>query len=72
MTPAPREKYRTIKRVWEHKNKGYHYQIQWNVVKEAAPCCCGAKICSLCLVEKLQIIKAIPEARLNKRSALIS
>ena len=60
------------KRVWEHKNKGRNYQIQWSVIKEAAPYRCGARICSLCLAEKLQIIKAKPERLLNKRSELIS
>ena len=60
------------KRVWEHKNKGHGCQIQWSVIKEAVPYRCGAKIYSLCLAEKLQIIKAKPEALLNKRSALIS
>ena len=60
------------KRVWEHKNKGHDYQIQWSVIKEAAPYRCGARICSLCLAEKLQIIKAKPEGLLNKRSELIS
>ena len=60
------------KRVWEHKNKGRDYQIQWSVIKEAAPYRCGARICSLCLAEKLQIIKAKPEGLLNKRSELIS
>ena len=60
------------KRVWEHKNKGRDYQIQWSVIKEAAPHRCGARICSLCLAEKLQIIKAKPEGLLNKRSELIS
>ena len=38
--------------------KGHDYQIQWSVIKEAAPYRCDAKICSLCLAEKLQIIKA--------------
>ena len=59
------------KRVWEHKNKGHGYQIQWSVIKEAIPSRYGAKICSLCLAEKLQIIKAKPEALLNKLSELI-
>ena len=36
------------KRVWEHKNKDHDYQIQWSVIKEAAPYRCRAKICSLC------------------------
>ena len=60
------------KRVWEHKNKGHDYQIQWSVIEEAAPYRCGAKICSLCLAEKLLITKAKPEVLLNKRSKLIS
>ena len=60
------------KRVWEHKNKGHNYQIQWSIIKEAAQYRCDAKICSLCLAEKLQIIKAKPEVLLNKRSELIS
>ena len=60
------------KRVWEHKNIGHDYQIQWSVIKEAASYRYGAKICSLCLVEKLLIIKAKPEVLLNKRSELIS
>ena len=60
------------KQVWEHKNKGHDYQIQWSVIKEAAPYRCGAKICRLCLAEKLQIIKVKPEVLLNKRFELIS
>ena len=60
------------KRVWEHKNKGQDYQIQWSVIKKTAPYRCGARIRSLCLAEKLQIIKAKPEGLLNKRSQLIS
>ena len=60
------------KQVWVHKNKGHNYQIQWNVIKEAASYRCGARICSLCLAEKLQIIKAKPEGQLKKRSELIS
>ena len=60
------------KRVWEHKNKGHDHQTQWSVIKEPAPYRCGARICSLCLAEKLQIIKAKPEGLLNKRSELIS
>ena len=60
------------KRVCEHKNEGRDYLIQWSVIKEAAPYRCGARICSLCLAEKLQIIKAKPEGLLNKRSELIS
>ena len=41
-------------------------------IKEAAPYRCGARKCSLCFAEKLQIIKAKPEGLLNKRSELIS
>ena len=25
------------KQVWEHKNKGHLYQIQWSVIKQATP-----------------------------------
>ena len=60
------------KRVWEHKNKSHDYQIQWSVIKEAAPYRCGAKLCSFRLAEKLQIIKAKLEVLPNKRSELIS
>ena len=59
-------------RVWEQTNKGHDYQTLWSVIKEAVPYRCGARICSLCLAEKLQIIKVKPEELLNKRSELIS
>ena len=68
----PEKSIELSKRVWELKNKGHDYQIQWSVIKEAASYCGGAKTCSLCLAEKLQIILTKPKLLWNKRSELVS
>ena len=71
-TSAPREKYRTIKTSLGAQKQRPRLPNPTSIIKEAAPYHCGARICSLCLAENLQIIKAKPEGMLNKRCELIS
>ena len=60
------------KHIWELKNRGKSYEINWSIVKRAKPYKAGVISCSLCTQEKLCIINADKETLLNKRSELIS
>ena len=61
------------KQFWCLKNKGLTPEIQWSVLKKSNTPKSFDGRCSLCLEEKIQIMKyPVPEKLLNKRCELIA
>ena len=59
-------------RVWSLKDAGLVPRVSWEMVKRSEPYKCGARACSLCDEEKLQILISDPGRTLNKRSEIVS
>ena len=60
------------KHIWQLKDKKKNINTRWSIITTAAPYNNSSKKCSLCLTEKLCILKADKATLLNKRSELIS
>ena len=60
------------KEVWQIKDKGGIYNINWGVIGHAAAYNSVSKWCNLCLLEKLYIAENTGESLLNQRNELIS
>ena len=58
--------------IWELKENGENYTIDWVIAMKAHPYICGTRKCDLCLREKLLIARANSESLLNKRDELVS
>ena len=58
--------------IWELKENGANYTIDWLIAKKAYPYICGMRKCDLCLCEKLLITRANSASLLNKRDELVS
>jgi hypothetical protein len=58
--------------IWDLKASNTPYNIEWSVIKSAAPYSSASKRCNLCLTEKLMIAAPSNYHPLNKRSELIS
>ena len=56
------------KAVWNAKDTGTNPNIEWSIAAKTSPYQPGAKLCNLCLAEKLTIPN--PATMLNKRSEL--
>ena len=46
--------------VWKLKNKNINFDIKWEVVKKVKPFAPTDKVCTLCLQEKLSILRSAP------------
>ena len=57
--------------IWELKENGDNYTIDWLIAMKAHPYTSGKRKCDLCLCEKLMIARA-NSASLNKRDELVS
>ena len=70
------EKYRNStelsKHIWELKEKGEDYALEWRIKERARTYSSISKRCGLCTAEKDSIITADKEKTLNKRSEMIS
>ena len=60
------------KAVWNAKDAGTNPSIEWNIAAKTSPYQPVAKLCNLCLDEKLAILQSNPVTTLNKRSELNS
>ena len=60
------------KYIWNLKQKGQVYNIDWSIVTKATPYTNATKRCDLCVTEKLCIINADKNNLLNKRTELVS
>ena len=60
------------KAVWNTKNAGTNPSIEWSIATKTSPYQHGAKLCNLCLAEKLAIPQSNPATTLNKRAELNS
>ena len=58
--------------IWELKENGENYTIDWLIAMKAHPYICGTRKCDLCLCEKLMIVRAHSASLLNKRDELVS
>ena len=58
--------------IWELKENGENYKIDWLIAMKAHPYICGMRKCDLCLCEKLVIARANSANLLNKRDELVS
>ena len=56
------------KAVWNAKDSGTNPSIEWSIVAKTSPYQPRAKLCNLCLAEKLAILQSNPATTLNKRS----
>ena len=59
------------KYIWDLKMQGTDYELKWEVLKQCSPYRCGARVCDLCLTEKLIILQASEESTLNKHSEIM-
>ena len=60
------------KAVWNAKNAGTNPSMERSIAAKIHPYQPGAKLCNLCLAEKLAILPSNPATTLNKRSELNS
>ena len=60
------------KHVWDIKDKNMHYDIDWEIIRYAAPRKSGSRTCDLCLSEKVLILQGDTEFMLNKRSEILN
>ena len=58
--------------IWELKENGENYTIDWLIPMKAHPYSCGTRKCDLCLWKKLMIARANSTSLLNKRNELAS
>ena len=58
--------------IWELKENGENYTIDWLIAVKSYPCICEMRICDLCLCEKFIIARANSASLLNKRDELFS
>ena len=59
--------------IWELKDKGVNYNIQWTILRKTSGYNSVTKSCSLCLTEKLLIAEHPDKGKLiNKRNELVS
>ena len=58
--------------VWRLKDECHILVITWSIVCKAKAYSSGAMHCQLCLAEKLAILWADPDTKLNKRSELVA
>ena len=58
--------------IWELKENGENYAIDWLIAMKTHPYICGTRKCDLCLFEKLLIARANSTCLSNKRDELIS
>ena len=58
--------------IWELKENGESYTIDWLIATKAHPYICGTRKCDSCLRERLLIARANSESLLNKRDELVS
>ena len=70
------ERYRTKSKlsdyIWKLKDDEERYEIKWSILSKSTPYQAGSKRCSLCLCEKLFILKEDNEKMLNKRDELMN
>ena len=60
------------KHIWDLKRHDVPHDIRWSIAKRARAYNNETKRCDLCLTEKLYIMKADRQSRLNKRPELVS
>ncbi len=61
------------KHVWKLKLSDKQYKINWSILSQASSIKAGGNNCSLCLEEKLQILRSYNSTSvLNKRSELFT
>ena len=60
------------KYVWELKEKGINYFINWDIAAKLQKYVCGSGKFNLCICERLFIRRAVPNFFLNKRDELVS
>ena len=58
--------------VWGLKDEGKDFTVNWSILKRAKGYESGAKLCNLCLEEKLFIMKADKKNLLNKQTEIFS
>ena len=57
--------------IWDLKDKGLSYNLEWSLIDKAPPFNNSTKVCQLCLKEKYHIMYN-REDKLNKRSEIFS
>ena len=60
------------KYIWKLKEQNKQYQIAWSTHGRANPYQCGSRRCSLCIAERLAIIKEDPSKLINERANIVS
>ena len=60
------------KHVWEVKEKGINYFIDWDIAIKLQKYVCGSGKFNLCIFERLFIRRTAPNFFLNKREGLVS
>ena len=59
------------KYIWDLKDKGINYEIQWEIMRQSNINMRESGQCNLCLDEKIEILK-LKGSAINKRSEIIS
>ena len=70
--PERRNSTELSKHIWDLKDNGKDFHIQWKIVCQANPYNNVTKKCNLCLAEKYYIICHTGMASLNKRTELVA
>ena len=61
------------KKIWDLKEKGISFKINWKILQEAQSYSAGGTYCDLCTTEKLHILKQWGKpGLLNSRSEMVS
>ena len=60
------------KYIWQLNGKNKQYEIAWTTHVRANPYKCGSRRCSLCVAERLAIIKEDPAKLINERANIVS
>ena len=61
-----------FKHIWMLKTNTIEHQIKWSIAARAPPYKAGSSRCTLCLTEKVAILRSNPRGLLNRRTELLS
>ena len=70
--PNCRTKSNLSKHIWDLKDKGRGYEVEWSIIDKTPPFDISTKKCLLCLKEKHHIMYDRPRSSLNTRSEVFN
>ena len=58
--------------MWSQRDAGEDPKIEWEILKQTNPYRCGGRSCSLCALEKIEILEGDKNTMLNDRSEILA